>query len=244
MTDADLTAPLSDNATEAQTTELYRFFAADGPPNYGRLLYVGISIEAVRRMKQHRKNSEWMIGATRMTIERFLSREAAAQAEVNAIRTEYPAFNVTHAVDEDTRIRHYLAEISSLRAELDAARFSINREHGAHRPYRLSARRIASLISSGKPGLYGDGDNLYLKINRSGTSASWIFRYTFDGRCQRIGLGPLHTVTLKDARDRALKARQLLLSGIDLHADHAPRFTRRRRRRIEPAQTANESTAE
>ncbi len=31
------------------------------------------------------------------------------QAEVEAIRTEYPAFNVTHAVDEDTRIRHHLA---------------------------------------------------------------------------------------------------------------------------------------
>jgi hypothetical protein len=33
-----------DPADEAQATELYHYFAADGPPNCGRLLYVGISL--------------------------------------------------------------------------------------------------------------------------------------------------------------------------------------------------------
>ena len=62
MTDADLAAP----TVVERATELYRYFAADGPPNYGHLLYVGISLSALERAKRHLRNASWIAGATRM----------------------------------------------------------------------------------------------------------------------------------------------------------------------------------
>lgn len=63
-----------------------------------------------------------------------------------------------------------------------------------------------------KPGLYGDGANLWLQITPAGVK-SWLFRYMINGKPQAIGLGPAHTVTLKDARNLALANRQLLQNG-------------------------------
>jgi integrase len=40
-------------------------------------------------------------------------------------------------------------------------------------------------------------------------------RYTLDGRAREMGLGPIHTVGLADARKKAAAARALLLQGID-----------------------------
>lgn len=72
-------------------SELYRYFANDG-----QLLYVGISLNTVARAVQHRNDKHWWDTVTTMTIERFPSREAAAVAEVEAIRTEGPLFNIQH----------------------------------------------------------------------------------------------------------------------------------------------------
>ena len=65
-----------------------------------------------------------------------------------------------------------------------------------------------------KPGLLADGGGLYLKI-ASGGSKSWVFRYRRDGRLRDMGLGPLHTITLAEARQRALACRKQRLDGID-----------------------------
>lgn len=46
-------------------------------------------------------------------------------------------------------------------------------------------------------------------------TASWLLRFQRDGRERMYGLGPLHTVTLKDARERARQARLQLLDGAD-----------------------------
>jgi integrase len=62
-------------------------------------------------------------------------------------------------------------------------------------------------------GMYHDGGGLYLQIAANG-SRSWIFRYGAQGR-NHFGLGPLHTVTLAEARERARKCRQQLLDGVD-----------------------------
>ena len=62
-------------------------------------------------------------------------------------------------------------------------------------------------------GLYNDGGGLYLQIDRNG-NRSWIFRYGAQGRRQH-GLGPLHTVTLAEAREKARGCRKLLLDGLD-----------------------------
>jgi integrase len=75
----------------------------------------------------------------------------------------------------------------------------------------LSARQVDILKA---PGRYGDGYGLCLQITPSGAK-SWLLRYERNGRERWMGLGPLHTVGLKDARERARKARQQLLDGID-----------------------------
>ncbi|MBI1650111.1 tyrosine-type recombinase/integrase [Hyphomicrobium sulfonivorans] len=63
-------------------------------------------------------------------------------------------------------------------------------------------------------GRYADGHGLYLQVSEWGTK-SWIFRYMRNGRARHMGLGPLHTLSLAEARERARKARQALLDGID-----------------------------
>ena len=79
---------------------------------------------------------------------------------------------------------------------------------------RLSPTKVTSLK---KPGFYADGGNLYLQIMKGSGAKSWIFRYTprGSGRMRLMGLGPTHTVGLKEARDQALKYRKVLLAGAD-----------------------------
>lgn len=76
---------------------------------------------------------------------------------------------------------------------------------------KLTALKVSKLS---KPGRYGDGAGLWLQVSRSGTKA-WLLRYMLDGRSREMGLGPLHTVSLADARARAREARAKLLDGID-----------------------------
>jgi hypothetical protein len=65
-----------------------------------------------------------------------------------------------------------------------------------------------------KKGLYADGGGLYLRVAAGGTK-NWVFRFMRDGRARAMGLGPVHTVGLAAARERAAGCRKLLLSGVD-----------------------------
>ncbi|MGE8658718.1 MAG: tyrosine-type recombinase/integrase [Achromobacter sp.] len=81
------------------------------------------------------------------------------------------------------------------------------------------ARSINRLTAIGaarleKPGLYSDGGGLYLQITAAGVK-SWLLRYMRNGRARGMGLGPLHTISLAEARAKALACRQQLLEGID-----------------------------
>jgi integrase len=76
---------------------------------------------------------------------------------------------------------------------------------------RLSVVLIKSLSL---PGYYGDGTGLYLQISPSG-SKSWIFRFSMAGKRREMGLGPLHTISLALAREKAQEGRGLIASGID-----------------------------
>jgi integrase len=75
----------------------------------------------------------------------------------------------------------------------------------------LSARRVETV---NKRGFHADGGGLYLQVSKFDTK-SWVFRFTFKKRSREMGLGPLHTVSLADARDEALKCRKLVREGID-----------------------------
>ena len=79
------------------------------------------------------------------------------------------------------------------------------------RQQRLSALQVAKLS---KPGLHGDGGGLTLQITTTGAK-SWLFRYMVAGKPFGMGLGPTHTVSLAEARQKALDARKLLVDGIN-----------------------------
>jgi integrase len=70
------------------------------------------------------------------------------------------------------------------------------------------------LLRRAATGMHPDGGGLYLHVNKDG-ARSWIFRYMRHGRAHEMGLGPLHTIPLKDARQRATECRRQLLDGID-----------------------------
>jgi integrase len=72
-------------------------------------------------------------------------------------------------------------------------------------------------VKNAKPGMHPDGAGLYLQVTqgKSGLNKSWVFRWAEDGRDRYMGLGPLHTVTLAEAREKAREARLLRLDGVD-----------------------------
>jgi len=63
-----------------------------------------------------------------------------------------------------------------------------------------------------KPGLYGDGGGLTLQVTQQGVK-SWLFRFMIDGKPYGMGLGPTHTITLAEARQKATDARKLVING-------------------------------
>jgi hypothetical protein len=75
----------------------------------------------------------------------------------------------------------------------------------------LTAKQVEKLQA---PGRYLDDHGLYLQVI-SPTNRSWILRFQRDGRERWAGLGPVHTINLKEARERARRARQQLFDGID-----------------------------
>src|SRR6476661_99515 len=76
---------------------------------------------------------------------------------------------------------------------------------------RLSPLKVQKLKSKG---LHADGGGLYLRVGESGTKG-WIFRFGENGKLHDMGLGPLHTISLAEARELATECRKLRLQGID-----------------------------
>jgi Arm DNA-binding domain len=81
---------------------------------------------------------------------------------------------------------------------------------------RLSARSVGTLS---KPGRHADGDGLYLVIDRVG-GKRWVFLFRWRapggrgaGKLKEMGLGGLASVSLAEARDKAMDARRLLATG-------------------------------
>jgi integrase len=65
-----------------------------------------------------------------------------------------------------------------------------------------------------KPGRYQDGDGLMLIVKESG-ARSWQVRLQVDGKRRDFGLGSTKTVSLAEAREKALELRKLLRGGVD-----------------------------
>jgi integrase len=76
---------------------------------------------------------------------------------------------------------------------------------------RLTARMVEQ---ANKPGYYGDGGGLILRVSDGGNKV-WLYRYKANGRVREMGLGPIRDVSLAEARDAAREARRLRRTGID-----------------------------
>jgi hypothetical protein len=129
-TDSDQNEPAANPAKKAEIPQkpaevldgltcLYRHFSSDG-----RLLYVGVSLDAVRRLVRHREKSHWFNQIATVTIERYPSRAAALQAERLAIEDEKPIYNVHRALEppEEEELRAALNKIGE-RLERAASNF-------------------------------------------------------------------------------------------------------------------------
>lgn len=80
---------------------------------------------------------------------------------------------------------------------------------------KLTAVKVRALNA---PGRYADGGGLYLQV-RSPTAKSWLFRFTLNGRTHAMGIGSVQTITLAQARDKAIDYRRRVADGINpIHA--------------------------
>jgi integrase len=89
---------------------------------------------------------------------------------------------------------------------------------------KLSTRAVAAETRRGR---HGDGGGLALQVSKSGTKA-WIFRYQRAGKRHQMGLGPVHTISLVKAREKARKCRELLDEDRDPIEARRGERTRRR----------------
>ena len=79
----------------------------------------------------------------------------------------------------------------------------------------MTALRVEKLK---EPGRYGDGGGLYLQVQarvKGGVTKQWLFRYQLNGRERFMGLGSYPVFNLKEARERARRASQMVQDGID-----------------------------
>lgn len=70
---------------------LYRFYGAGGT-----LLYIGITNEIPRRLKDHSRDKPWWLGVTSIKVEHYPNRQSVLEAERRAIIAERPLYNDQH----------------------------------------------------------------------------------------------------------------------------------------------------
>jgi hypothetical protein len=92
---------------------------------------------------------------------------------------------------------------------------------------RLNAAKVRTIT---RPGRYADGAGPWLQVDE--TRRSWLFRYTFGGRQRKIGLGPIATIGLADARIEAQRLHAQLRDGIDPLAHHSATRSAQRLRQL------------
>jgi len=80
---------------------------------------------------------------------------------------------------------------------------------GSHTRNVLTVKSLAA----SKSAKLRDGGGLWLVTK--GEGRYWIFSYTFAGLRREMGLGPLHTVGLAEARQKAEDARAIVRRGLD-----------------------------
>jgi integrase len=84
-----------------------------------------------------------------------------------------------------------------------------------HQGRRYAARlRDLDVRNFTRPGDFPDGANLFLHVGSTG-SKSWLFKYQRRGQRHELGLGPVASISLAEARRKAQDARDLLARDVD-----------------------------
>src|SRR3712207_2768543 len=81
-------------------------------------------------------------------------------------------------------------------------------------PHPTDALTEAFIRSARDPGVYGDGNGLYLRVDRSGAKR-WVLRTVVHGKRRDLGLGGLSTTSLARARQKARAYRKIAREGGD-----------------------------
>jgi hypothetical protein len=76
---------------------------------------------------------------------------------------------------------------------------------------KLTVRKVET---AKKPGMYGDGDGLYLRVGPTG-GKSWVLRTVVYGKRRDLGLGSASLVSLAEAREAARSLRKIARAGGD-----------------------------
>ena len=97
----------------AVDTNLYRHY-----DKANTLLYIGISLNSIARLNQHRGHSDWFKDITNVKIENFYTRDAALEAERTAIIAEKPLHNVHH--NRTIKMPTYRQKYETARGEVTA----------------------------------------------------------------------------------------------------------------------------
>lgn len=138
-------------------TSLYRHFDRDG-----RLLYVGISKNAVARLNGHKGKASWYADIRNVTIANYPSRDAALRAEARAIRTESPAHNVQRPAPKPIpdRLSEVIGPVAGKKIEHKRGMI-----HGPFRPRVLGY--VAATLDDAEP--------IILKMLGMGASRDLLF---------------------------------------------------------------------
>ena len=95
------------------STQLYRHFDSDGT-----LLYVGVSLDTLSRLRQHKENAHWFKLIHTVKIDSFATREEALTAERMAIKNENPLYNLSRPFRQQDEKDEEIEEDEEIEASL------------------------------------------------------------------------------------------------------------------------------
>lgn len=70
--------------------DVYKAYNTDG-----QLLYVGVSVNVFKRLKEHKQYAAWIPDTERIYVVQYLNRSAALAEEARCIREDGPVYNIT-----------------------------------------------------------------------------------------------------------------------------------------------------
>jgi len=141
---------------------LYRHFDRDG-----RLLYVGISSSALRRLDEHKGASHWFHEIANITISSFGTRAEVLLAERNAVQDERPLHNLKlQRKDGQQEIKPTKGEVS----KVDLVRRMVN----FHPTYTMQqAAIVLNLSPSSIKKLMNSGELGFVEMGRRCIITGW-----------------------------------------------------------------------